>query len=106
MDKTISQLKKEASEHEAQAKAIRRRMKEFWSDVDANIDEVILYINKSDKNNANMSDTFEQQVCKAYGVETSDEKAALLAHLTSERQINYYRSNIRVVGQSPATQST
>lgn len=101
---TIEEMLNEARKKEADAKNLRRDIDKFWSDIDRNINQIILYINSK-----NLSDTFGE-LYKAYGADTEHKKTALRNHLLSEQQVNYfnriYKPEERVVGQSPATQST
>ena len=74
-----------ASELEAEAKRLRRSEKEFWNEVEGRRDEVLSRIRVSDK--------FEE-ICQTYGACTDEQKAKLYEHIVSERQVEYYRSNI------------
>lgn len=81
---TIEEMLNEARKKEADAKNLRRDIDKFWSDIDRNINQIILYINSK-----NLSDTFGE-LYKAYGADTEHKKAALRNHLLSENQVNYF----------------
>lgn len=74
-----------AAKLEAEAKALRREEKAFKNAVMKRADEVKEWLNVSDKNAS-----WEEQICSRYNVKSPEEKQALLAHLLSETQVNYY----------------
>ncbi len=82
MDKTRTKREIEASKLEAEAKAMRRAEKAFWSEVEERMDEI--------REHFDMSDKFDE-ICRTYGAYTDTEKETLYRHLISDRQVDYYR---------------
>lgn len=76
----MSKLDK-ARELEAEAKALRRAEKEFWSDIDERKDEVIKHLGVGQ---------FDE-LCLLYGAYTAHDKQRLLEYLKEEEQIDQYR---------------
>ena len=82
MSETRTKRELEAAKLEAEAKAIRRAEKAFWSEVEERLPEV--------KKRFCMSDKFDE-ICQTYNATSDEEKNSLYRHLVSDTQVNYYR---------------
>ena len=92
--KTASKRILEAQELERKAKQLRREEEEFWEEVKEIMPEI----------RERFPDKFEQ-ICRTYGVKTEEEKKCLFAHLTTEKQVNYFNEKVKPTISHPPEES-
>lgn len=76
-----SKRERQAADHEAEAKRLRREEKAFWIEVEERKTEVLSRLN--------MSDRYED-ICRTYGAYTDADKDRLYMHIISDSQVQYY----------------
>lgn len=79
-----SKREKNAAELEKRAKQLRREEQAFWTEVAERLDEI------KARHSINIRDRYAD-ICITYGAYTDEERDALYAHLTSDRQVEFYR---------------
>lgn len=82
----------EAREYERKAKELRRAESDFWKEVETRRDEVVEKLGLSDE---------WSKICRTYGAESEEDRESLLAHLMSDRQVEYYRRNHKPADDAP-----